>query len=101
MPQPCLSHSVRLQPPCASPRLLRWPPAAVRARQRRLARLLRVGVAGLGRLAGTVAEELANSKLAQSSTCVDGALGIDLLSVLATLNEWFNVELWLSPANVR
>jgi hypothetical protein len=77
MPHPCLSHPVRLQPPCASPRLLRWPPAAVRARQLRWARLLRVGVTGLGRLTGTVAKELTDSKLVKWFTDVDGLLSVD------------------------
>ena len=58
-------------------------------------------MAGLGRLAGSVAEELTGFNMVEWFTGADGALGIDLLSVLATLNEWFNVELWLSPANIR
>ena len=65
----------------------------MRARQLRLARLLRVGVVGLGRLAGTVAKELEDSTFMEWFTCVDGALGIDLLSVSATHNALFNVEL--------
>jgi len=54
-----------------------WPPAAVRARQLRWARLLRVGVTGLGRLTGTVAKELTDSKLVKWFTDVDGLLSVD------------------------
>ena len=83
MPQACLSHPVRLEPPCTSPRLLRWPPAAVRDRQLRWARLLYVGVAGLGRLTGSVAKELENSIFMEWSTNVNGPLdvesGVDLV----------------------
>ena len=105
MPQPCLSHPVRLEPPCASPRLLRWPPAAARARQLRWTRLLRVGVAGLGRLAGPVAEELEYSKVVEWSTGADGPRSVDLQVVWRPLNEWLNVETMIecqtrvSPAN--
>ena len=99
MPQPCLSHPVRLEPPCTSPRLIRWPPAAARARQLRWTRLLRVGVAGLGRLAGPVAEELEYSKVVEWSTGADGPRSVDLQVVWRPLNEWLNVETWVSPAN--
>ena len=55
----------------------------VRAQQLRSARLLRVGVAYLSWLASTVAKELEDSTFMEWFTCVDGALGIDLLSVSA------------------
>ena len=44
-------------------------------------------------MAGTVARELEDSTFMKWFTCVDGALGIDLLSVSATHNALFNVEL--------
>ena len=47
----------------------------------------------MSRLAGTVANELEDSTFMEWFTCVDGALGIDLLSVSATHNALFNVEL--------
>ena len=48
---------------------------------------------GLSWLAGTMAKELEDSTFMEWFTCVDGALGIDLLSVSATHNALFNVEL--------
>ena len=50
-------------------------------------------MAALSWLAGTVAKELEDSTFIEWFTCVDGALGIDLLSVSATHNALFNVEL--------
>ena len=50
-------------------------------------------MADLSRLAGTVAKELEDSTFMEWFTCVDGALGIDLLSASATHNMLLNVEL--------
>ena len=50
-------------------------------------------MAGLSWLVGTVAKELEDSTFMEWFTGVDGALSIDLLSVSATHNVLFNVEL--------
>ena len=47
----------------------------------------------MGALTSSVAKELEYSTFMEWFTCVDGALGIDLLSVSATHNALFNVEL--------
>ena len=65
-----------------------------RARQLRSGRVLRVGVAGPGRLTGSVAEELKDSMLVMWFTRVDGPLDVDLELVLPTIKVCFNVELW-------
>ena len=49
-------------------------------------------------LVGSVAEELEDSMLIERSTCRCGPLSVDLWLVRRTFNEWFNVELWLLPA---
>ena len=41
-------------------------------------RVLRVGVAGLGRLTRAMAKELKKSKFMERSTCVGGLLDVDL-----------------------
>ena len=55
MPRPRLWHPVALQPCRAHCRVREWPQDVVQSRERRSARLLRVGVAGLARLVGSVA----------------------------------------------
>ena len=53
----------------------------------------------MGRLTGTVAEELTDSKVVKWFTDVDGPLGVDLQLVSRPLTKWFNVETRLSPTN--
>ena len=100
---PCLSRAFLIL--CASthrtpPRdcVRRWPTAAARARQLRLARVLRVGVIGLGRLAGTVVKELTGFNMLERFTCADGPRSIDFELVWRPLIEWLNVETWPFPA---
>ena len=73
----CLSRAFLIL--CASTH--RTPPrdcaGAARARQVRLARVLRVGVVGLGRLAGTVVKELTGFNMLERFTCADGPRSID------------------------
>ena len=54
---------------------------------------------GLGRLTGTVAKELTDSKLVKWFTDVDGPRSVDLQLVSWPLTKWFNVETRLSSAN--
>ena len=54
---------------------------------------------GLGRLTGTVAKELTDSKLVKWFTDVDGPRSVDLQLVWKPLKEWFTVETWLYPVN--
>ena len=54
------------------------PKIVSRARQLRSGRVLRVGVAGPGQLAGSVAKELKDSTLVMWLTRVDGPLDVDL-----------------------
>ena len=61
-------------------------------------RVLRVGVASLGRLTRAMAKELKESKFMERSTCADGLLDVDLQRVCRTRSVCFNVEIWLSPA---
>ena len=49
-------------------------------------------------LVGSVADKLKYSKVVERSTCRCGPLGVDFVHVVTTFNEWFNVELWLLPA---
>ena len=98
MPRPNLSHPVRLQPPCASSWSLTWPEIVSRDRQLRSVRVLRFWPASMTTLVGFVAEELTNSNLVEWSTRVVGPHGVDFVHVATTFNEWFNVELWLLPA---
>ena len=57
-------------------------------------------MAGLSGLAGTVAKELEDSTFMEWFTCVDGALGIDLLSASATHNMLFNDNVELSDPSL-
>ena len=50
-------------------------------------------------LAGSVVEELKDSKVVERSTCRRGPHGVDFVHVSRTFNEWFNVELWPLPAH--
>ena len=63
-----------------------------------MARVLRVGVVGLGRLAGTVVEELTGFNMLERFTCADGPRSIDFELFWWPLIEWLNVETWPFPA---
>ena len=67
--------------------------------QLRSGRVLRFGLASLGQLVGSVAEELINSMLVMRSSCRCGPLGIDLRLVCSALNACFNVDARASPAH--
>ena len=58
-------------------------------------------MAGLGRLTGSVAEELTGFNMVEWFTGADGPRSVDLQLVLRPLNKWFNVKTWPSPANGR
>jgi hypothetical protein len=70
-----------------------------RDRQRRSGRVLRFGLASLGALTSSVAEELKDSNLMQWFARCGGPLVIDLRLVRTTLSVPFNVEIWCCPAN--
>ena len=55
----------------------------------------------MGRLAGSVAEELTGFNMVEWFTGADGPRSVDLQLVLRPLNKWFNVKTWPSPANGR
>ena len=59
-----------------------------------MARVLRVGVVGLGQLAGTVVKELTGFNMLERFTCADGARSIDFELVWWPLIECLNVETW-------
>ena len=63
-----------------------------------MARVLRVGVVGLGRLAGTVVKELTGFNMLERFTCADGPRSIDFELVWRPLIEWLNVETRPFPA---
>ena len=63
-----------------------------------MARVLRVGVVGLGRLAGTVVKELTGFNMLERFTCADGPRSIDFALVWRPLIEWLNVETRPFPA---
>ena len=69
-----------------------------RDRKLRSGRILRVGVASLGRLARAMAKELKEPILIERSTCVGGLLDVDLQRVWRTRCVCFNVETWPYPA---
>ena len=69
MRRPMPIHPVCRRSPCASSRALTWKNVVSRARQLRSARLLRIWAAALGRLDGSVAEKLGDSKLAMRFAC--------------------------------
>ena len=69
-----------------------------RDQQLRPGRVLRVGVASLGRLTRAMAKELKESKFMERSTCAGGLLDVELQRVWRTLSVCFNVEIWPSPA---
>ena len=60
--------------------------------------VLRVGVVGLGRLAGTVVKELTGFNMLERFTCADGPRSIDFELVWRPLIEWLNVETRPFPA---
>ena len=99
MPQPGLSHLVRLQPLCASSWSLMWPEIVSRDRQLRSLRALCFGLASLGPLVGSVVEELTDSTLTKWSTRVVGPHSGDLWLVWRMLDVWSNVDSWPCPAN--
>ena len=66
---------------CASPCALTWTNVVSRARQLRPARLLRIWAAALGRLSGSVAEELGVLKMAMRFACRGWPYGVDSLCV--------------------
>ena len=55
--------------PCASPCVLTWMKVVSRARKLRPADLLRIWAAAVGRLSGSVAEKLGESKLVMRFAC--------------------------------
>ena len=63
-----------------------------------MARVLCVGVVGLGRLAGTVVKELTGFNMLERFTCADGRRSIDFELVWRPLIEWLNVETRPFPA---
>ena len=63
-----------------------------RDQQLRSGRILRVGVASLGRLTRAMDKELKDSKFMERSTCAGGPLDVELQRVWRTLNVWLNVE---------
>ena len=63
-----------------------------------MARVLCVGVVGLGRLAGTVVKELTGFNMLERFTCADGTRSIDFELVWRPLIEWLNVETRPFPA---
>ena len=69
-----------------------------RDQQLRSGRVLRVGVASLGRLTRTMDKELKDSDLTERSTCAGGPLDVELQRVCRTLNVWSSVEIWPFPA---
>ena len=69
-----------------------------RDQQLRSGRILRVGVASLGRLTRAMDKELKDSDLTERSTCAGGPLDVELQRVWRTLNVWLNVEIWPCPA---
>ena len=69
-----------------------------RDQQLRSGRILRVGVATLGRMARAMDKELKDSDLTEHSTCAGGPLDVELQRVWRTLNVWINVEIWPCPA---
>ena len=69
-----------------------------RDQQLRSGRILRVGVASLGRLTRDMDKELKDSDLTERSTCAGGPLDVELQRVCRTLNVWSSVEIWPCPA---
>ena len=69
MCRPMLTLPVCRRSPCDSSCVLTWTNVVSRARQLRSARLLRVRAAALDRLSGSVAEKLADSKVAMHFAC--------------------------------
>ena len=67
--------------------------------QLRSGRVLCFGLASLGPLVGSVAEELKDSKVMEWSTRRCGPLGVDLWLVQSVLKACFNVDAWAFPAN--
>ena len=99
MPQPSLSHPVRLQPPYASSWSLMWPEIVSRDPQLRTERVLCIWLASLGPLVGSVVEELKDSNLVERFTCRRGPRSVDLWLVWSALNACFNVDTCASPAH--
>ena len=58
-----------------------------------MARVLRVGVVGLGRLAGTVVKELTGFNMLERFTCANGPRSIDFELVWRPLIEWIRSDL--------
>ena len=69
-----------------------------RDQQLRSGRILRVGVATVGRMARAMDKELKDSDLTEHSTCAGGPLDVELQRVWRTLNVWLNVDKWPFPA---
>ena len=69
-----------------------------RDQQLRSGRILRVGVATLGRMTRAMDKELKDSDLTEHSTCAGGPLDVELQRVWRTLDLWLNVEIWPYPA---
>ena len=81
MPLTRRSHPVCLQPPGASTRPLMWPEIVSRDPQLRSARVLRFGLASLGRLMGSAAEKLSDSMLAMRFAHRGWLLGVNQANV--------------------
>ena len=92
MPLTRRSHPVCLQPPGASTRPLMWPEIVSRDPQLRSARVLRFGLASLGRLMGSAAEKLSDSMLAMRFAHRGWLLGVDFVLVRRTLDVLSNVD---------
>ena len=99
MPRSRLSHPVCLQRPYACPLVPLRPEIVSRDPQLRSARVLRFGLASLGRLMGSAAEKLSDSMRAMRFAHRGWLLGVDFVHVSRTFNERFNVELWPLPAH--
>ena len=64
-----------------------------------LARVLCFGLATMGPVVGSVAEELTDSNVMERFTCRRGPAGIDLRRVWSALSTCFNVDARASPVH--
>ena len=100
MPRPCFSCPVCFQPPCAHRGARGWLQDVLHCRQPRSGRAIGVGVASMVRLHALEAVSNCCGLLVVPFRCCRGPFGAILRLTMSTFNEWFNVEIWPSPAYI-
>ena len=94
MCRPMLTLPVCRRSPCDSSCVLTWTNVVSRARQLRSARLLRIWAAAMGRLSGSVAEKLGDSKLAMRFACRGWHHSADLQRIWSARVASLNAAAW-------